>query len=386
MNEQRSVIQLVDDLIKNAIANRASDVHLESKHDALRVRFRIDGLLYDQMPIDRELSLQIIARIKVLAHLDMAQRRIPQDGKFRLTFNDREIDIRVSSFPGIYGEKVVLRILDGAQVFIAFDKLGLHPLMYTQLEELLRRQSGFFLATGPTGSGKTTSLYAVLTHVNTQEKNIITLEDPVEYSIEGITQGQIQPGAGFTFARGIRAMLRQDPDIVMIGEIRDQESAQIAIESALTGHLVLSTAHTNDAATTVMRLMDMGIEPFLINAALSGVLAQRLARVLCKACCIPKKPDENENKILSSINLPLETIYESHGCQTCAHLGYKGRIGIFELLVMSHPLRSLIVQNPSFQAIEKQCKLDGMRTMLDDAKEKVKNGIISLQELVRVAL
>jgi type II secretory ATPase GspE/PulE/Tfp pilus assembly ATPase PilB-like protein len=386
MVAELSVINLVDALVNRAIDCHASDIHLESQPDKLRVRYRIDGLLYDQESLSALLALQILSRIKILGHLDISQKRIPQDGKFRLQYDGRAIDLRVSSFPSIYGEKIVIRILDHRQNVINLDDLGMSSSIHNQFNELINKQNGFLLVAGPTGSGKTTTLYAALSGINNPEKNIITLEDPVEYHIEGVTQGQIHPPAGFTFARGIRSMLRQDPDVVMIGEVRDTETARIAIEAALTGHLVLSTVHTNSAPAVIMRLMDMGIEPFLINAANSGILAQRLARKLCTLCRVLRRPTDQEQIILERIDLPVQSLYESTGCDNCFNLGYKGRIGIFELLIMSDQLRTLIVQHPSFEAISKQAMYDGLQPMLEDAKLKVKEGAISLAELARILL
>jgi type II secretory ATPase GspE/PulE/Tfp pilus assembly ATPase PilB-like protein len=386
MGYESSIINHVDDIVIHAIERSASDIHLESHADILRVRYRIDGVLYDQEPIPKALLLQVLSRIKILGRLDIAEKRIPQDGKFTMSIAGRDIDLRVSSFPSLYGEKIVIRILDHSHAMISLDNIGMHKDMFQTLYELIAKQNGFLLVAGPTGSGKTTTLYAALSAINTPEKHIITLEDPVEYNIAGITQGQIHPPAGFTFARGIRAMLRQDPDVVMIGEIRDKETARIAIEASLTGHLVLSTVHTNSAPGVVMRLMDMGIEPYLINASISGIVAQRLARKLCTMCRFARKTTEAEKALLKKINFSLETVYESEGCEGCFTLGYKGRIGIFQFLKMSNQLRSLIVQQPSFEAIEKQAFINGMELLLDDAKIKVKEGAISLQEMVRVVL
>lgn len=381
-----SAIEFVDMLLARAIACNASDIHLEPLSSQLRVRYRIDGVLYDQQPIAASSTTQILSRIKIMAHTDIAEKRVPQDGKFRFRAAHHDIDLRVSTFPSLYGEKIVIRVLDRTNTMIELDKLGLQQPMYEALCGILRKQSGFFLVTGPTGSGKTTMLYAALSAINSPEKNIITLEDPVEYHVEGITQGHIHSDIGFTFARGIRAMLRQDPDVVMVGEIRDIETAKAGIEAALTGHMVLSTLHTNDAPGALMRLMDMGIEPFLINASLSGILAQRLVRRLCQQCVSERIPNDQEKLLLDRLQLPLTHVRTSHGCDQCLNLGYKGRIGIFELLLMTHQLRSLIVQSPIFDAIAAQADADGMQTLLDDAKHKVAQGIISLDELVRVLL
>lgn len=380
------VVRIVDTLLAHAIMRAASDIHFEPMAQQLRIRLRIDGVLYDHEPIEAQVMQQMLARLKVLANINIAEKRVPQDGKFRIVSDGNEVDLRVSTFPTLYGEKIVVRILDRADHTISLDRLGFDTPMCTAVKDIITKASGFFLVSGPTGSGKTTTLYAALSAINSPEKNIITLEDPVEYFVPGITQGQIHPDAGFTFEKGIRSLLRQDPDIVMVGEIRDKQTARIAIEAALTGHLVFSTVHTNDAPSVVMRLMDMGIEPFLINAAITGVLAQRLARKICDVCKIERAPNEQEVALLKKINASLKSVYIGTGCQECLGLGYKGRIGIFELLGMSNSLRSLIVQNPSFEDIQKKAQHEGMRTLLQDGFAKVEQGIISLQELVRVVV
>lgn len=383
---EASVIQLVDNIVSNAVQRGASDIHVESTPNGSRVRYRIDGVLYDQDLIPSSLMVQVASRFKILSNINIAEKRIPQDGKFRTKFDGNEIDLRVSTFPSIHGEKVVVRILDRSKNMINLESLGFDRSMFKTFKELVNCSSGFFLVTGPTGSGKTTTLYAALSTLNTPEKNIITLEDPVEYNLDGITQGQIHPDAGFTFDKGIRAVLRQDPDIAMVGEIRDKETAQIAIEAALTGHSVFSTLHTNDAPGAIMRLMDMGVEPFLINASLTGVLAQRLARKICENCRTEYKPTDQEQKLLAKRGTPLEKLYKGKGCDNCFGLGYKGRVGIFELLVMTSDLRSLIVHRPVFDDIRKQAGVNGMRTLFDDGIQKVKNGVLSLEELGRVVL
>ncbi|MFC1842490.1 GspE/PulE family protein [Candidatus Dependentiae bacterium] len=391
VGHNKSVIHQVDAIIKSAIEKSASDIHIESTSDGARLRYRIDGVLYDQSPVQEQRKSQVISRIKVLSKINLAEKRIPQDGKFRISHNALEgslgsflIDLRVSTFPSIYGEKVVIRILDRSRTMITLNALGFEKNMRAIFTDLVERPTGFVLVTGPTGSGKTTTLYAALSHLNSPEKNIITLEDPVEYNLNGITQGQIHPDAGFTFAKGIRSVLRQDPDIAMVGEIRDKETAQIAIEASLTGHQVFSTLHTNDAPGAIMRLMDMGVEPFLINAALTGVLAQRLARTICPDCKTSKSPTLQEKKIMDKLGLDLDKLYTGTGCDTCFGLGYKGRTGIFELLVMSSELRVLIVEHPKFDAIKSRAMSDGMQPMLKDGIAKVKSGTISLEELIRV--
>lgn len=388
MNQEQDfpVITLVDDLIAQAITRRASDIHFEPMENKLRVRMRMDGMLYDQDSVDHAIMNQFLSRLKVLANINIAERRVPQDGKFRIAYQGQEIDLRVSTFPTVLGEKIVVRILDRTQQMVGLEPLGFSSTMLCQIIELLKASTGFILVSGPTGSGKTTTLYGAINNINSAQKNIITLEDPVEYFIPGISQGQIHPDAGFTFEKGIRSVLRQDPNVIMVGEIRDKQTAHTAIEAALTGHLVLSTIHTNDAVSVVMRLMDMGIEPFLINASLSGVLAQRLARKICDQCRICRTPTEQEKAVLDKYSFHSDLVYQGAGCTACMGLGCKGRIGIFELLVPSNALRGLMVQHPSFDALYKQALADGMTTLVCDGLQKIKDGIISVQELMRVVL
>lgn len=384
--DDQSVVSRVEGLLHDAIAARASDIHLESVRDALRVRFRIDGVLVDRKPFAQQIGASIIARLKILAHMNIAERRIPQDGKFNVAYDHAMIDIRVSTFPVLYGEKMVVRILDRALQTITLDSIGFSTDMLALFMSLIGRQNGFFLVTGPTGSGKTTTLYAALSFLNNPEKNIVTLEDPIEYSLDGITQAQINVPAGFTFDKGMRSLVRQDPNIIMVGEIRDKVTARIAIEAALTGHLVLSTLHTANAPSALMRLMDMGIEPFLLNAALSGVLAQRLARKLCLDCRSLRMATEEEEYLLRTLGIAGTSVYHAQGCTSCGQLGYKGRIGMFELLEISPALRSLIIKHSNYDELCKQALADGMKPLAHDAAQKVKDGIISLEEYVRILL
>ncbi len=388
MNHEQDfpVVSLVDAVLLQAITHSASDIHFEPMENKLRVRMRMDGMLYDQEPVDHCLMDQFLSRLKVLANIDIGQKRKPQDGKFRLAHQGQDIDLRVSTFPTVLGEKVVVRILDRTQQLVSLESLGFCFSMLGLVSQLLKTSSGFILVSGPTGSGKTTTLYGAINKINDVHKNIITLEDPVEYFIPGISQGQIHPDAGFTFENGIRSVLRQDPNVIMVGEIRDKQTARTAIEEALTGHLVLSTIHTNDAVSVVMRLMDMGIEPFLINASITAILAQRLARKICTQCKISRPPTDQEAALLAKYKLDIPMVYQGTGCPTCLGLGYKGRTGIFELLVPSNTLRSLMVQHPSFDALYAQALAEGMTTLCADGVQKVKDGVISLQELVRVVL
>lgn len=382
------IVSLVDSLLFEAISLGASDIHLEQNQENLRIRFRMDGVLYDQNSIEYQDRLPILSRLKILASLNIAEKRIPQDGKLcvQITKNYKpyQIDLRVSTFPSIYGEKMVIRILDKSLNCLNIDSLGFNKNVLEDLRGIIKRPHGFFLVTGPTGSGKTTTLYAILSYLNNSSCNIITMEDPVEYDIEGITQSQINNKAGFTFAKGLRSILRQDPDIVMIGEIRDKESAKIAIEAALTGHLVLSTLHTNDAASAITRLIDMGIEPFLINASLCGVLAQRLTRTLCNNCKKETIVDFEQEDILKDKNL--KNVFKSDGCPKCLDLGYKGRTGVFELLQINDDIRELVKQKASSKIISDQAVNKGMLTLFDDGLQKVRDGEISLEELLRVVI
>ncbi len=379
-----SAVELVDRLILEAIAQGASDIHVESQPDGLRIRFRLDGMLHEQPSLPASIMMQILSRIKVLACVDVAQKRIPQDGKFSITMNDRPIDLRVSTFPAHTGEKIVIRILDTAKPVVSLHQLGFADAVLVTFNQLLQKPQGFILVTGPTGSGKTTTLYAAISALNKTSTHIITLEDPVEYHIPGVTQAQINPLAGFTFAKGIRSLLRQDPDIAMIGEIRDKESARIAIEAALTGHLVLSTLHTNNAVSAIIRLMDMGIEPFLINAAVTGVLAQRLVRIVCERCRQEKNIDEQDRSCIERYVLNIEKLYYGTGCHFCNGIGYRGRTGVFELLTISDDLRALIIEHPKFDAMYKQALADGMQTLQEHGKQKVAEGITTLEELLRI--
>lgn len=379
-----SVVVIVHEMLKAAVAQRASDIHCEPTAQAVRIRFRIDGVLYDQ-PCESTIMLeQLISCIKVMAHLDIAEKRLPHDGKFQFEYDGRPVDVRVSTFPSEHGENMVLRMLDRAEHMINLQNLGFSESMLAHIVSWIDRQQGFIIVTGPTGSGKTTTLYAALAYLNSPEKHIVTLEDPIEYHLEGITQGHINTEVGFTFERGIRAMLRQDPDIVMVGEMRDQQTAGIAIEAALTGHLVLSTMHTNDAPGALMRLMDMGIEPFLINAALTGICAQRLARKLCDACKIKRAPTLQEEELLRHYQHSLKHVYDAPGCAACDGRGVKGRIGIFQLMKITEELRALITHNPHIDAVTTQAYADGMEPLFADALTKVKEGVISLNEMLRV--
>ncbi len=372
------IIRLINALLSEAIKLNASDIHLETFERRLVVRFRIDGVLREIVQPKRELAPLLVSRIKVMAKLDIAEKRVPQDGRISLRLGGREVDIRVSTLPSSAGERVVLRLLDKDAGRLRLDSLGMPAALHKQWRDLLLRPHGILLVTGPTGSGKTTTLYAGLSEVNDQTRNILTVEDPIEYYIEGIGQTQVNVKADMTFARGLRAILRQDPDVVMVGEIRDRETAEIAVQASLTGHLVLSTLHTNTAVGTLTRLRDMGIEPFLLASSLLGVMAQRLVRVLCPHCKKPHAPSEME-KVLGI----RETIYAAAGCPQCNNSGYRGRTGIYELLVVSEQVRQLIHAEASEEAIV-QAVRGSCRSIRDDGVERVRAGITTLEEVLRV--
>jgi type IV pilus assembly protein PilB len=357
--EEPPVIKLVNMMVMQAVRAGASDIHIEPEEETLKIRFRVDGILREESSPPKHLQSAIISRLKVMASLDIAERRKPQDGRFQMKTENRQIDIRVSCIPTIYGENVVMRLLDASHVILDLGQMGISQQNLRRYEEIIRRPYGIILVTGPTGSGKTTTLYASLNILNSVEKNIVTIEDPVEYRLAGVRQIQINPDVGLTFANGLRSILRQDPDIIMVGEIRDKETAEIAIQSALTGHLVFATLHTNDAPSAIARLMDMGIEPFLIASSLIGVIAQRLVRILCRDC-------------------------KGKGCQTCSQSGYKGRTGIYELMILDDSVRQLTTQKASAAEIRKAALSAGMITLRDDGLQKVEQGLTLKEEVLRV--
>lgn len=378
------VIKLVNLIVLQAIKDKASDIHIEPDEKILRVRYRIDGILHEGIKPPKDLESAILSRIKVLADMDIAEKRKPQDGKIKLKMQGRDIDLRVSTFPTVYGENIVIRILDKSSVMLGLKELGMNPSILKEFERVIRRPYGIMLVTGPTGSGKTTTLYAALSTINSAEKNIITIEDPVEYQLDMIRQTQINPKAGLTFASGLRSMLRQDPDIIMVGEIRDAETAEIATHAALTGHLVFSTLHTNDAAGAITRLVDMGIEPFLVSSSVMGVLAQRLVRVICPKC---KEEIKVSDAMLEDLRLERKEnmrFYKGKGCPKCKDAGYAGRTGIYELLTVGDAIKKLIIAKASTDDIKKQALASGMKTLHDDGIEKALAGVTSVEEVLRV--
>ncbi len=387
MVDEAPVVKLVNLILDQAIREGASDVHIEPHRHGIHVRYRIDGILHDILSPPKNLKAALVSRIKIMANLDIAERRRPQDGRIHLRVDGREIDLRVSTLPTLFGEKVVMRILDQSSALIQLGQLGMASGVQETWERLASKPYGMLLITGPTGSGKTTTLYATLTKINTLEKNIVTIEDPVEYQLPRINQVQVNPKVGLTFATALRSILRQDPDIIMVGEIRDQETAELAVQAALTGHLVFSTLHTNDAASAFTRLLDMGIEPYLVASSVIGVMAQRLARKICPRC---KEPYQAPREALRRLSEDLEEVdkevvlFRGAGCEACRQTGYKGRIGIFELLVVTDRIRSLVLARAPATEIREAARSEGMRTMREDGLEKVLEGLSTVEEVLRV--
>ncbi len=379
------VVRLVNLLIEGALAAEASDIHIEPFEDSLRVRYRIDGLLYDQEAPPRRLQAALTSRIKIMAELNIAERRLPQDGRIRVAApGGRRVDIRVSTVPTIHGESIVMRLLDRSSVFLPFDRLGFAPKTAQAFETLIHRPHGIVLVTGPTGSGKTTTLYAALDKINRPDLKIITVEDPVEYQLKGVNQIPVRPKIGLSFAAGLRHIVRQDPDVIMVGEIRDLETAEIAIQAALTGHLVFSTLHTNDAPGAVTRLQDMGCEPYLVSSVLSGVLAQRLVRRICQACRAPDNPDPAELLALGVTDATGVELFRGKGCDECRGTGYRGRMGIYELFRITEEARGLIVRKLPGGEIRRHAVAQGMVTLREDAWAKACAGLTTVGEILRV--
>lgn len=389
ISKEAPIIQLVSMLIVQGVKDRASDIHIEPNEKGLLIRLRVDGILHDIRTLPNTIKSAIISRIKILAKMDIAERRLPQDGRFQVKFGTREVDLRVSTIPTVLGEKVVLRLLDKSKGLIKLEQLGFIPEQLDEFKSIISKSYGIILLTGPTGSGKTTTLYAALNQVNSKDKNIITVEDPVEYKLARINQIQIKPKINLTFANTLRSILRQDPDIIMVGEIRDTETAQIAVQAALTGHLVFSTLHTNDAASALTRLIDMDIETFLISSSVIGVIAQRLVRVICEKCKEKYTPEKN---VLSGLNIKDKSnddgkvkLYRGKGCSFCKNTGYYGRTSIYELIVLDEEIRSLVISKASSNVIKAAAIKKGMKTLKDCGLEKVMQGITTIEEVLRVA-
>ncbi len=382
--EEAPVVKLLNLIILQAVKDKASDIHIEPGEDNLLIRYRVDGILHEAENLPKYLQNVLVSRVKVMAKMDIAENRNPQDGRIQLKMENKNLDLRVSSFPTVYGENMVLRILDKSSVLMGLADLGFGENDLKAFEKLIYKPNGIVLVTGPTGSGKTTTLYSALNTINTIEKNIITIEDPVEYEIPLIRQTQVNPKAGLSFANGLRSILRQDPDIIMVGEIRDKETAEIAIQASLTGHLVFSTLHTNDAASALTRLIDMGIEPFLVSSSVIGILAQRLVRVICPKCkekFIPSEQVLKDLGITGTIDL-----FRGRGqnCANCKNTGFSGRISIFELLILDDQIKDMVMAKKSANEIKKKAISLGMHTLYDDGLEKIRNGVTTAEEVLRV--
>jgi type IV pilus assembly protein PilB len=384
--QEAPIIRLVDTILREAIRNEATDIHVEPMQNGVRIRYRIDGILHEVLRLPKWLSAPLIARIKILGDMDVAEKRVPQDGRMRIEMQKKRFDVRISTIPTVNGEKAVLRLLDQTSPLMGLEKLGLWEDDLAKVEYLMSQPYGMILSTGPTGSGKTTTQYSILHRLNTTEVNILTIEEPVEYEVQGINQVHVNRKAGVTFATALRAFLRQDPDIILVGEIRDLETADVAFQAALTGHLVLSTLHTNDAPTAATRLIEMGVEPFLISAAVIGVIAQRLARRICPNCKEPYKyPEELLMRFGTDLSeLNGKELYRGRGCETCRYTGYKGRIGIFEVFVMNTEIADLILRRAPISEIRDAAVASGMTTLLRDGWRKVLAGITTPQEVLRV--
>ena len=380
------IIKLVNLLLSGAIKDRASDIHIEPYQSTVKVRYRIDGILYDILSLPRKIHSPLVSRVKIMAKLNIAEKRLPQDGRIEIKVADRSVDIRVSTIPTAFGERVVLRLLDKTASILMLSDLGMDDRKIGIFNRLIKSPYGIVLVTGPTGSGKTTTLYAALTSINHPEVNIITIEDPIEYQIDGIGQIQVNPKIELTFAHGLRSIVRQDPDIILVGEIRDRETAEIAIQSSLTGHLVFSTLHTNDAASAVTRLIDMGIEPFLVTSSVIAIIAQRLVRVLCPKCKEASTPDDESLANLGVDKKQLENhvLYRKQGCAACMNTGYRGRTAIFEILILDDPLKRLILKTSDSNQIQDEAMRRGMTNLLQDGAQKVLAGVTTIEEVFRV--
>ena len=382
------IIALVNLIILRAVKEKASDIHIEPfDHENIIIRYRLDGILHDAMYLPRRLHLAIISRVKIISDLDIAERRLPQDGRIQINIGEKKINIRVSILLSVNGESAVLRILDPASILLDLNSLGFSKDILPKFQSLIKKPNGIILITGPTGSGKSTTLYATLNILNSMEQKIMTIEDPVEYQLKGIIQVQAKPKIGLTFAAGLRSFFRQDPDIMLVGEIRDKETAEIAVQAALTGHLVLSTLHTNDAPSSVIRLIDMGIEPFLISSSVIGIIAQRLVRRICPKCKKEVKLTLEVEKILKEYGIDLNQInlYKGEGCPYCIGTGYKGRIAIFELLIITDTIRELITKNVTAVKLRETAIMEGMCLLKEDGLKKVCEGITTIDEVLRVA-
>jgi type IV pilus assembly protein PilB len=387
VTEQDSpVVRLVNQIFTNAVIQRASDIHIDPQETKVVIRNRVDGILKVERILPRHMQSVLTARIKIMANMNITEHRVPQDGRIKLNLDLHPIDMRVSTLPTIYGEKLVLRLLDMGSTLNDINKLGFNSLNFKRFTDLITRPTGIVLITGPTGSGKSSTLYAALNRLNSEEVNIITIEDPVEYQLEGINQIQVNHNVGMTFAAGLRSILRQDPNIIMVGEIRDTETVEVAVRASLTGHLVLSTLHTNDSLGTITRLLDMGVEPFLLAASLSGVVSQRLVRRVCRDCMEVQEPSKREKELFARRGLQIDHITRGKGCASCNMTGYKGRIAIHEVLVINDEMRKVIMNGESLQKLREIAILNKTIFLIDDGLLKVKQGLTTTEEVLRVAI
>jgi type IV pilus assembly protein PilB len=382
---ESAIVRFVNLVLQQAVLDRASDIHFEPFEDEFRIRYRVDGALYEMAPPPKHLSLPVISRIKVMSNLNISEKRMPQDGRISLNLSGKQVDLRVSTLPTAFGESVVLRVLDRSSVNLEIESLGFPKYVYDYVTEVIQRPNGIFVVTGPTGCGKTTTLYSCLRRVNTIDSKLLTAEDPVEFDIEGIMQVAVNEASGMTFAKALKSFLRQDPDIIMVGEMRDLETAQISIQASLTGHLVLSTLHTNDSPGAVTRLVDMGVEPFLISSTLMGVLGQRLVRTVCKNCVTPFEPTEQQLSLLnlSPHDLGDKVFYYGRGCSTCNDTGYRGRKGIYELLIVNDAIRTLINERAPTVVVRQKAVELGMVTLREDGLRSIFEGITTIEEVVK---
>ena len=385
-SEDSPVVRLVNQILQNAVQQKASDIHIDPQETKVLIRFRVDGILKNERTFPKHMQSVLIARLKIMANLDITEHRVPQDGRIKMHIEFHPIDLRVSTLPTIYGEKIVMRILDLGSTLNDLNKLGFNRLNLQRFKELIESPTGILLITGPTGSGKSSTLYAALNHLNSEEVNIITIEDPVEYQLEGINQIQVNANVGMTFAKGLRSILRQDPNIIMVGEIRDRETADVAVRASLTGHLVLSTLHTNDSLGTITRLVDMGVEPFLVASSLTGVVAQRLVRKVCRDCAEEHSATQREIEIFAKRGLSIDRVVRGRGCGTCNMTGYKGRIAIHELLVLNDEMKKVIMNNESFSKLRELAIKHKTIFLIDDGLLKVKQGFTTTEEILRVTV
>jgi type IV pilus assembly protein PilB len=385
-NLDSPIVRLVNQLLTNAVVQKASDIHIDPQETKVVVRYRVDGVLRVERVLPRQMQSVLTARIKIMSNLDITEHRIPQDGRIKINLDFHPIDLRVSTLPTVYGEKIVMRILDMGAALNDLTKIGFNALNFKRFSEMIEQPTGIVLITGPTGSGKSSTLYAALNKLNSEQVNIITIEDPVEYQLEGINQIQVNTNVGMTFAAGLRSILRQDPNIIMVGEIRDKDTAEIAIRASLTGHLVLSTLHTNDSLGTVTRLVDMGVEPFMIASSVSGVVAQRLVRKVCRDCAEAQVPSKREVEIFARRGMKIDKISRGKGCPSCNMTGYKGRIALHEVLVLNDDMRRVIMNDDSFQKLKELAIKNKTIFLIDDGLLKVKQGFTTTEEVLRVAI